>query len=345
MREQFEDIHDEMVKPDMCGDAVRALATSASGLLGRALVLADDGKIQAADRDELLRAADGVRADEVHLTKKMWQSIVTINEQEVKRAGQSNQTRDSVVEAVAQQLTDEQIFIFSICDFGSSVQAYSRWLAEQHDAPLPPRHSFDLIAGLKSVFKKDDTIMADANLNCALRGTLSIFIGFAIGYWGYSEMIPAKDATIPGTIAVLLSRSLTSPINKSLGRLQGVVLGKFSGQLVFALLGWCYAWAQISLSAIVLSYVWLTLFIYHYTSSFSYLGCLAAAFGTQAFLAGCSGDVVHPDAVIIVNMLIAIWIMTVIDLAFRMGRPSELAFGAYLEAWAAWEHVLETEGC
>jgi hypothetical protein len=98
----------------------------------------------------------------------------------------------------------------------------------------------------------------------------------------------------------------------------------------------------VSLSAIVFSYVWLTLFIYHYTSPFSYLGCLAAAFGTQSFLVGCSSTmVVHPEASDIVNILIAIGLMTVVDLALKIGRPSELAFGAYLDAWAAWDGMLE----
>jgi hypothetical protein len=249
-------------------------------------------------------------------------------------AGKSS---EEVLDSVAEQVADEQIFMFSLCDFASSVQTYSRDLASgTFEAP-----SKDATAGLRSIFNKD-TVMARENVNCALRGSLSIFIGFAIGYVGYSEMIPAKSALIPGTIAVLLSQGLTSPLSKSLGRLQGVVLGKFSGQLAYALLGWCSAWAQVSLSAIVFSYVWLTLFIYHYTSPFSYLGCLAAAFGTQSFLVGCSSTmVVHPEASDIVNILIAIGLMTVVDLALKIGRPSELAFGAYLDAWAAWDGMLE----
>jgi hypothetical protein len=97
----------------------------------------------------------------------------------------------------------------------------------------------------------------------------------------------------------------------------------------------------VSLSVVVFSYVWLTLFIYHYTSPFSYRGFLAAAFGTQAFLKGCSSSVVHPHAEVIVNIMIAIGLMTVVDIALKMGRPSELAFGAYLDAWATWDNVLE----
>jgi len=339
-REQFEDMHDEMMKPERCGDAVRALADAAGGLLKLALERADDGNICATERAELLHEANEVEKAEVLLSKQMWQSIADINEQEARKAhgGDAGKVTEEVQDSVAQHVADEQIFMFSLCDFASSVQTYSRWLAEQHDAP--PRPACDLTAGLRSIFKKD-TVMAPANVNCALRGSLSIFIGFAIGYVGYSAMIPARSATIPGTIAVLLSQALTSPISKSLGRLQGVVLGKFSGQLAYALLGWCSAWAQMSLSAIVFSYVWLTLFIYHYTSPFSYLGCLAAAFGTQSFLVGCSSSVVHPHAAEIVNIMIAIGLMTVVDLALKMGRPSELAFGAYLDAWAAWDGVLE----
>mmetsp|Transcript_103142 Transcript_103142/g.280270 ORF Transcript_103142/g.280270 Transcript_103142/m.280270 type:complete len:910 (-) Transcript_103142:72-2801(-) len=340
VREQFEDIHDEMMRPERCGGAVRALADAAGGLLWRALERADGGSISAEDREELLHEASEVEKAEVLLSRRMWQSIADINDKEARRAhgGSAGSPSSEVLGSVAQQLADEQIFMFSLCDFASSVQAYARWLAEEHQAPLP--QACDPAAGLRSVFSSD-AAAAPANVNCALRGSLSIFIGFAIGYAGYSEIIPAKSATIPGTIAVLLSQGIMSPIGKSLGRLQGVVLGKFSGQLAYALLGWCSVWAQMSLSAIVFSYVWLTLFIYHYTSPFSYLGCLAAAFGTQSFLVGCSSSVVHPDATEIIDILIAIVLMTAVDLALKMGRPSELAFGAYLDAWAAWDRVLE----
>jgi hypothetical protein len=44
---------------------------------------------------------------------------------------------------------------------------------------------------------------------------------------------------------------------------------------------------------------------------------------------------------VIVEMLVGIGLMVVVDLAFLIGRPSELAFGAYLDAWAEWDRILE----
>jgi hypothetical protein len=121
-----------------------------------------------------------------------------------------------------------------------------------------------------------------------------------------------------------------------------VVVGKFTGQLTYALLGWCASWAKASLSAIVFLYSWLTLVVYHFTSPFSYLGCLAAAFGTQAFLHGCSDtEVVGATASSLVQMLIAIGVMSILDMFLKMGRPSELAFWAYLDAWKMWQEALE----
>merc|ERR1740121_942480 len=102
----------------------------------------------------------------------------------------------------------------------------------------------------------------------------------------------------------------------SLGRLQGVVVGKFAGLLAYATLGWCASWAQVSLSAIVFSYVFLTLFIYNYSSPFGYLGCLAAAFGTKRFLEGCSDELVGVESLAghatdLAGMVIAIALMTI----------------------------------
>merc|ERR1719221_972824 len=159
-------------------------------------------------------------------------------------------------------------------------------------------------------------------------------------------MIKAKSALIPSTVAVLLSQSLSTPMDKSLsGRLLGVVLGKFSGQLAYALLGWCAIWAQVSLSTIAFAYVWVTLFLYHHcTGMLSDLGCLAAAFGTKQLLggsiaSGCSDEVVTPRARNIVATMIAIMLMAITDFILKMGSPSDLAYGAYLEALAAWDNM------
>jgi hypothetical protein len=356
MKENFSDAHDEFVKPERCGKAVEALVRSANDLFSFTMECVEDGNVGKDEREKLLRAADGVGEDVAALTRQMKRAIQDINKMELrKRAPSTEKPNDepqrsasAVFQDMAEELNDEQIFMFSLCDFAGRVQRYSKWLAEESDPPA--WHARDLFgwfwnAGFLEIVNKD-AIMSRDNINFTLRYSISIFAAFAVSYVGYSEIIPARGTIIPCTVCVLLSQATTAPIKKSLGRLQGVVVGKFAGLLAWAMLGWCASWAQASISAIVFSYVFLFLFMYHYTSPFSYLGCLAAAFGTREFLQGCSAEVVGsdtlaPQATYLAGMIMAIALMTIIDLSLQAGLASDLAYVAYLDAWKMCYSALE----
>ena len=60
---------------------------------------------------------------------------------------------------------------------------------------------------------------------------------------------------------------------------------------------------------------------------------LAAAFGTEAFLKGCSNEVqTEINAHVLVHFVIAICLMTIMERIISSGRPSELAYEEYVQA-------------
>ncbi|CAK0818840.1 unnamed protein product [Prorocentrum cordatum] len=88
-------------------------------------------------------------------------------------------------------------------------------------------------------------------------------------------------------------------------------------------------------------YVWLTLFVHHYTSRCSSIGLLAAAFGTNAFLQGCD-DITETKATarVLVHMVVAIGVLIVTGSMFSMGRPSDLAYEAFVQAWCHCQSIM-----
>eukprot|EP00930_Biecheleria_cincta_P079699 TRINITY_DN6760_c1_g1_i5.p1 TRINITY_DN6760_c1_g1~~TRINITY_DN6760_c1_g1_i5.p1 ORF type:complete len:862 (+),score=143.73 TRINITY_DN6760_c1_g1_i5:352-2586(+) len=178
-------------------------------------------------------------------------------------------------------------------------------------------------------------ILERKHLNYAVRNSLSTLLCLAIGYFGYSKMIPQLNAEIASTTGVLLSKFIGSSMTANLNRLQGVCLGVVVGELMYALLGWCSAWAWICLSAFLITWVSMTLFAYYNSEVYSTMGCLMAAFGAQQMLRGCSSDVVDPAITYhkVINCVVAIGVMSIVDMSLNLGLPSKAALRSYTEAW------------
>jgi hypothetical protein len=162
----------------------------------------------------------------------------------------------------------------------------------------------------------------------------SIILCWIMGLVGYSLMVHRYDALIACTAAVLLSKFSGSATAKNMGRIQGVVLGKVSGELVYALLGWCEIWAYIAFSICFCLWVGATMYVHHSSQKFGYIGCLAGALGTKGFLRGCSNDVVDPrqSYYSVISSVLAIFVMSTVD-SFTTKRPSLLAYKELVNVW------------
>mmetsp|Transcript_91612 Transcript_91612/g.231111 ORF Transcript_91612/g.231111 Transcript_91612/m.231111 type:complete len:872 (+) Transcript_91612:72-2687(+) len=178
----------------------------------------------------------------------------------------------------------------------------------------------------------DRTVVMDPmHLNWVARACLSIFTGFAIGYFGFMDLFNSFDASIATTASVLLSKFIGSAMVKNLGRVQGVVLGTVVGQIAHATLGSCEAWSIGALALVLFFYSCITLFTYYSSTDYAYLACLLAAFGGSGMLSGGCGT--HSldkgasyDAIL--STVCAISLIVVYDILLPSGRASDMAHKA-----------------
>jgi hypothetical protein len=324
-REKFEESHGAMMLS--CKDAVDSLASSTFKLLETGVQTAQDGILTEDEKDKLRCQVQDVERFEDVLSKEVkWHTDYLIRRESHDAAA---------AQEVRGQLATEQVFMFSLCHFADSIRTYCKGLADgQKTDALEERLHSVCDAGRIFCSSFNRAIFGTKNLKFVARVSIAIFLGFFISWVGYGHVIVAKDATIPSKIAALLSDSNVSPVTNMFDRLTGIVLGKFLGKLTYALLGWCYPGAQVCLAIVVFMYVWLTLTVYLYTSRFSSIGMLAAAFGTEAFLQGCNNETqTQVSAHMLVYFVIAICIMTLMERVVSMGRPSELAYEDFVQAW------------
>jgi hypothetical protein len=107
--------------------------------------------------------------------------------------------------------------------------------------------------GILGVFEPSELFNKD-HMMWTLRNSLSVILAFYVGWHGYNKYISMYNASLASTVAVLLSKFVGSAMGKNLARLQGVVIGIVLGNLLYALLAWCYWWGHL-LVALAL-YLW-----------------------------------------------------------------------------------------
>jgi hypothetical protein len=143
------------------------------------------------------------------------------------------------------------------------------------------------------------------------------------------------NASLAGTVAVLLSKFAGSAMTKNLSRLQGVVIGIVLGNLLYAFLGWCYWWGHLLVAIALYSWTLMGLFLYFHSEQYSTVGLLLVVFGAQALLRPCANSDTDPSGhSLIVNVTVAIVIMTIVDLVFAQERASDLTIKALKDAVA-----------
>ena len=89
--------------------------------------------------------------------------------------------------------------------------------------------------------------------------------------------------------------------------------------------------------------------MYYNSVKYGVVGCLLAAFGSAAFLQGCTDDFSNPAHAYysIVECVVAIFIVLGVDAVISSDRSSDLAYATYLDFWqtfrAAVEGVLDSK--
>jgi hypothetical protein len=140
-------------------------------------------------------------------------------------------------------------------------------------------------------------------------------------------------------VAVLLSNFVGSAMVKNLARLQGVVLGIVLGNLLYAFLAWCYWWGHLLVGLALYFWTLMGLFMYFHSTNYSTVGLLLAVFGAQGLLKPCANeDTVPTGFTSIVNVTVAIVVMTVVDMLLSPLRASDIAKANFKKAY---DDVLE----
>lgn len=243
---------------------------------------------------------------------------------------------------VCEDLVDEHTFCIYVCASGRlAIQFAEEVLAHQDGSQLLP--GIEEVGGIASVF--DTKVMFDTmHVNFVLRNTITILIGFAIGYNGITSMLSPYSAGIASTSTLLLSKFMGSAIAKNLERLQGVVLGTVSGQMVYACLAWCeHWWSWLAVGLACWLWVSMTMFTYFHSAKYSGMACLLAAFGSSSMLQPCHGGEYKPEQTYstIVSNVVAIFVMFVADLLTARGaKASNMAHQTYITCWNRLEKIL-----
>jgi hypothetical protein len=189
--------------------------------------------------------------------------------------------------------------------------------------------------GIMGLFSPDVLFETD-HIMWTLRNSFSIIVAFWIGWHGYGQYIASYNAAIASTVAVLLSKFVGSAMVKNLARLQGVVIGIVLGNLLYAFLAWCYWWGHLLVGLALYSWTLLGLFMYFHSTNYATVGLLLAVFGASALCKPCANDETNPAGMSsIVNVTVAIIVMTVVDILMSPARASDIAKENFRNAYTS----------
>merc|ERR1719217_1284222 len=238
------------------------------------------------------------------------------------------------ITGISLDMNDEHAFCLSVCAFGRLTMDFAQALVDDKTGTKPIPSPYEG-RGVTGIF--DPNVIFEWKwANLATRGSLSILLGFYIGYFGYYSVVPKNNAAISITCVFMMSSSVSASLTKNLGSVQGVVLGSVVGRLVWSLTGWCTWWGYIALCLSLFLWNFLTLYIRFDSTVYGGLGLLLAAFGSGNFLLGCIPDGstfdTAPAYFSIINVIVAIFIVIFVDLALSPGRASKFATEAWRDA-------------
>jgi hypothetical protein len=273
----------------------------------------------------------------VESVKKTKESIETLS-----RAFQKTKT-DLGLPMVNTDQMDEHVFCYNLCSHAQIACDMGNDLIESRKTgkDLSAVEAPDLL----ELFRPTLPFMA-----FTVRNSVTLIACFLVGYIGFPY--PRPSLVLPGsggpacTAAILLTTFKPS-MTKNLDRLNGVVLGTIVGQLVFCALGWCTWWGYTGICISLFVWVTGTLYMYYNSAKYGVVGCLLAAFGSAAFLQGCTDDFSDPKKSYygIIECVVAIFITIGVDMIVETldggGRSSDMAYVALLDFWKIFRSSVE----
>eukprot|EP00811_Abedinium_folium_P010796 NODE_1998_length_2314_cov_10.673068.p1 GENE.NODE_1998_length_2314_cov_10.673068~~NODE_1998_length_2314_cov_10.673068.p1 ORF type:complete len:673 (+),score=182.72 NODE_1998_length_2314_cov_10.673068:242-2020(+) len=317
--------HGEFVH--LCKDALRTLIKKSHVLLCDCLDVSIAGHLD----DELVMQSLREKIESIG------KDVCTVTDKVNQLQMFGNEKNNNEKRYLSPSSIDEHCFSFAVCysanevcNFAREILDCSRVLKEESRRWNTLRY---LGNNLLSCFDWK-VITSPEHLNYIARSTTAILTCWLIGFLGFRKMIDSFSAGLASTAALLLSKHEGSAILNNLNRILGVVMGLVIGQMAYALLGWCHWLGYTLLSCAFLAYVAITLFVYFNSSVYMMIGCLMAAFGTQSFLQGCKDSgFISPTATLsaIVECVIAILVLTIVDLTFSREKPSQKAFAELID--------------
>jgi hypothetical protein len=238
---------------------------------------------------------------------------------------------------------DEHVFCFNLC-------AHARIACDMANELIEFRKKGKELSvvetpGLLDVFSPS-VVFSAGHVSFTVRNSITLIACFLIGYFGFpppsQSLIKAGSGGVACTAAILLS-SFKPSMTKNLDRLQGVVLGTIVGQLVYCALGWCTWWGYLGISLSLFLWVTGSLYMYYNSPKYGVVGCLLAAFGSAAFLQGCTDDFSSPAHAYysIVECVVAIFIVIAVDAVVSNSRCSDLAHAELLDFWQTFRRSVE----
>merc|ERR1719213_1250520 len=230
---------------------------------------------------------------------------------------------------------DEHVFCFNLCSHARIGSALADEFIEiwKKGKVLGGIDSPSLLSVL------DPSVVFDpGHVSFTVRNGITLIVCFLVGYFGFP---PPKESLVkhgsggPACTAAILLSTFKPSMVKNLDRLNGVVLGNIVGQLVYCSLGWCTWWGYLGICTTLFIWVTGTLYMYYNSVKYGIVGCLLAAFGSAAFLQGCTDDFADPKKAYygIVECVVAIFIVIGVDAILSSSRSSDLAYEALLDFW------------
>jgi len=312
-------------------EKVKQLVGAVKDLLRAATVAANDGRLDAQEKEHLEALVAKVK----------------------------NALRDLAVffDGTRRQLSPQKVItaeLQSEAFFVQSLSVYARMAVEYTEGMIakPPRPVCFLVAMFyawldmfnPAVLRKGADIHG---FTC--RNTISLVICYYIGYYllGYSG-IPA------GTAALLLTDFSGSALHKNMMRLQAVCVGSILPHIITRILGQSCGMSKIIPQGFaIMGWELLTNYVYYSSSTWGYVGCLTGAFGSTVLVFPCVGNKTETAAEAaaeaaaaetgfqaasfekMTETAIAAVVMTLVDMALMSQRASTMATEKVLEAFLA----------
>eukprot|EP00450_Noctiluca_scintillans_P034625 CAMPEP_0194549538 /NCGR_PEP_ID=MMETSP0253-20130528/95257_1 /TAXON_ID=2966 /ORGANISM="Noctiluca scintillans" /LENGTH=910 /DNA_ID=CAMNT_0039396967 /DNA_START=65 /DNA_END=2797 /DNA_ORIENTATION=- len=161
-----------------------------------------------------------------------------------------------------------------------------------------------------------------------------VVLGVAVGKLVHAITSYCTNPECASIVSILASCSdVGSAMVKNMARLEGVVLGVAVGKLVHAITSYCTWYGNLLTICSFSVFLASALLVYFDSKTYSYVGLLLAAYGTQMFMSGCAATEVPVDDAkalwkISVDTIGALALLTIGDFFVEVKKPSEKATDA-----------------